>query len=172
MNSTTLSRCAVFAAFSVALLFIAAITPTAGIAITAAAGLMPMAAVIYFGVKYGFAVFGVSAVLALLLCPVKSLPLLYTAFLGYYPVIKSVFETKLRRPALRWGAKLVLFCLAFLLISLLTKWILLAGIDSGEMPFALFMPFAAAVFIIYDIGLSRLAGVYVSRLMKHNGKSR
>jgi len=194
MNKTakTLSLCAVFTALASAILFSAALIPTASLALAAAAGLLPMAAVIHFGIKHGLLTFAATALLSVLISPEKSTALLFAAFFGYYPVIKSVIETKIRRPVTRYAAKLAVFNLVFALIGILASRILLdnIGLDginlklpgsdaeasgyvlSGGTLWTAVQLIGCVVFALYDRGLSQLASEYTRRAAKYIAKTR
>lgn len=64
------------------------------IAVAVIASVCVSLALVKFGYFRAFAVYGVSAFLALLLCPVKTVPVMFAAFFGYYPVLKMYAETK------------------------------------------------------------------------------
>ena len=162
----TLARCALFTALGVALNYLASVLPVASLAVVAVAGLLTAATVIHAGLPRAFAVFAVTAALSLLLAGDKSAPLLYAAFLGYYPALKSFLERRLRPHLLCWAVKLLLFNAAFAALYLLASQILLSQLNT-RLPWLAIQGLGNLVFVIYDIGLSRLIGFYIRRISTH-----
>ena len=154
------------AACSVAVLWFASVTPSGWLGLTAAAGLFPAAAVLAAGRSAGYFSWAASSVLALLLLPHKGSALLYAIFLGLYPVVKSRIES-LRRLPLEWCLKLIYFNAA-----LVVAWSLLREIFFPSAPSwasgRIWLVYLAGnlVFILYDIGLSRLITLVAARLPK------
>ncbi len=170
-NTRALTRSAVSAALAVVLLYLGAIVPSGRLALTAIAGLATLFVMLDCGGKWALGVFTVSALLALLLSPVKASAVLYAAFLGYYPALKTLIE-RVRRPAAQWGIKLVLFNAVLLALYLLTHAILTDTLSElpSSLPMWLIWIGLNAVFLAYDIGLKGLIRVYVRRIAgKRNG---
>lgn len=157
-----LTRSALLAAAATVLVYISAYLPTGALALAAVAGLTGVLAVIHCGGKYACGVFAVSAALGLLLSPVRSGAALYALFLGYYPALKSLLE-RLHSLVLCWGAKLLIFNAASAAVFLLL-WGVLTGGMTPEIPVWALWIAGNAVFIVYDIGLSRLIQVYIRNI--------
>ncbi len=170
-NTRALTRSAVSAALAVVLLYLGAIVPSGRLALTAVAGLAALFVMLDCGRKWAIGVFIVSALLALLLSPVKASAVLYAAFLGYYPALKILIE-RVRRPAVQWGIKLALFNAALLALYLLARAILTDTISElpSSLPMWLIWIGLNAVFLAYDVGMKGLIRVYVRRFAgKGNG---
>lgn len=146
----------VMAAGSLVFLWIASITPSGRLGLTAVAGLFPMAAVLAAGRSAGYLCWAASGLLGFFLLPDKGVPLLYLAFLGLYPIVKGRIESIRRLPA-EWGFKLVFFNLALTLF-----WFFFRGMFLPDPPswladnLPLLYLLGSAVFVLYDVGLSRL----------------
>ena len=125
----------VLAAGSLAVLWLACITPTGRLGVTAAAGLFPISAVLLAGRGAGLLCWAAASVLGLLILPDKGVALMYLCFMGLYPVVKSRLEQCASRPP-EWLAGAV--------------WLLYGA---GNL-----------VFLLYDWGLSRLIGMMTARL--------
>ena len=154
----------VLSAGGLAVLWMACLTPSGRTGITAAAGLFPVAAVLLAGRAAGWLCWAVIALLGLLLLPNKAVSLMFALFLGLYPVAKSRLE-QLRQRGLEWVLKLLLFNGAFLLL-----WYGLRGLLGLSLPewlsgrAWLLLPAANVVFVIYDVGLSKLIALLACRL--------
>ncbi|MCL2107392.1 MAG: hypothetical protein FWH26_10110 [Oscillospiraceae bacterium] len=89
--------CGVFAGLSLALLWVFSFIPSLEYALPAAAGMLILCIVLEVDRLWALMAYAVSAVLAMLLLPEKTVPLLYTLFFGYFPVLKSLLEQRLPR---------------------------------------------------------------------------
>lgn len=157
----------VFAALAVALLYLACVIPSGRIGVVALAGLMPVGALLAAGKAAGYLCWAASGLLGLILLPDKVLALTYLLFLGFYPLIKSKIESK-RNVPFEIVVKLLYFNVMLTVFSLLF----------GEMFFSLFSTWMTegswllylagnAVFVLYDIGLTRVITIFIHRT---NGK--
>ncbi|MEI3141460.1 MAG: hypothetical protein V8S34_07980 [Lawsonibacter sp.] len=102
--------------------------------------------------------------LGLLLTPDKGTAALYLVFFGLYPVVKARLESMDRRVA-EWALKLVFFngvltcsgfCFRELLFPTLPQWL------GGGLP--VLYGLGNLVFVLYDVGLSRLIALLLRRL--------
>ena len=154
----------VLAAGSLAVLWLASVTPTGQLGITAAAGLFPVAAVLSAGRAAGYLCWAAASILGLLLVPDKGAVLLYLCFLGVYPVAKSRLESLKSRPA-EWLGKLVFFNAALTLLWFGFRARLLPALPEW-MTEQVWILYAAGnlIFVLYDLALSRLIGALQGRL--------
>lgn len=162
-NANQVALVGMLTALSLAFLYLSAVSPAARLGITAVAGLFPAGAVISAGLGAGFFCYGATAILGLLLLPSKGSAVLYLLFFGLWPMVKSLLE-HLPSRWLEWVCKLAVFngILALLLFAL--RELLLPFL-----PPALsrdWMLFAAGnvAFVIYDVGFSKLIGLYIARV--------
>ena len=173
-RTKALARAGLAAALGVTLLYLAGIFPSGKLALICAAGILTAFVRMDAGVPWSVGCFAATAVLALLLLPQKSVGLLYAAFLGYYPILKYALE-RLRKTSLRWLCKLAVFNLAFLSMLYLGafavagvllpggEWpAMLASAEQGTMP--LLILGGNAVFVLYDIALTRVILFYFRRV--------
>ena len=94
--------------------------------------------------------------LSLILLPIKFAAILFLGFLGFYPMAKSFFERKFR------GWKCLV--LKFLLLNVCTVLMLLAArfvMAEALWLDVLTLVLVNVVFVIYDVALTRLLGMYV-----------
>lgn len=163
---------AMLTALSFGVLYLSALLPSGRWAAVAVAGLMPAAAVVSVGLASGFGVYIAAGLLALMLVPDKLNVLLYLLFFGSYPMVKSLLE-RLRKPTLSWALKFLFFDLVFCafvfgfgtmfmpwLAELLNKrtWlVVLAG---------------NVIFLVYDLGFTRLIALYAVRVDRYFQKGK
>ena len=154
----------VLAAGALALLWLACVAPSGRIGLTAVGGLCPMAAAVAAGRAAGYLCWGAAGLLGLLLLPDKGVALLFLVFLGLYPVVKGAIES-LRRLPVEWALKLVFFNLVLTVCWFFFRELFLPDPPawlSGSLP--LLYGGGNVIFVIYDIGLSRLVGLLQARL--------
>ena len=130
----------------------------------AAAGLFPVGAVLAAGRGAGALCWAAASLLGLLLLPDKGVALLFLTFFGLYPVVKERVES-LRRLPLEWVLKLGYFN-----VILTLGWFVLRGLFLPNPPpwlgenSLLLYGVGNVVFVIYDVGLSRLITMLRVRL--------
>lgn len=157
--------CGILTALAVMFLYGASFVPTGQIGVVAIAGLFPMAAVISAGVKAGFLCWAAAGLLALLLVPGKGAVILFLIFLGLYPVLKSLIE-RIGKLIPEWACKLVCFNAALAAGIALLGTLLMDALPAQMRELWILWPVANAVFVIYDIGLSKIAALYLNRIDK------
>lgn len=155
-----------FVALGVVLLYIGSVINVLDLTMAAIASVLVVLAVIEIGGGYSYAIYLLTALLALLLLPDKFSALLYALFAGFYPIAKAAFERL--HPAVSWVLKLSLFNTGFLLLIAVGNYILHlpdTGLDFRVGVFA----FANLTFVIYDVALTRLITLYVVKLRRRFG---
>lgn len=160
----------VMAAGSLAFLWAAALAPSGRMGLTAVAGLFPMVSVLAAGRSAGYLCWAASGLLALILLPDKGIAALYLIFLGLYPVVKERIEA-IRRPAAEWVLKLVCFDLALTFFWTVFRGMFLSGLPDwlGGNSLLLY-GVGNLVFVLYDIGLSKLIALIRVRVRSHKGR--
>lgn len=162
----------ILSALSVVILYISSLLPGYAIPAAAVSGLLTAAAVIHGGrkgISLGCAVFAVSAIISLLILPQKNAAIWYLFIFGHYGVTKSAIE-RISRVALEWAAKAAVYTAAFFILYVFLPKAFAALTDL--IPFGLVPVYfvGIAVFALYDIGFSRLIGLYLRRVARSFGK--
>ena len=154
----------ILAAGSLAVLWLASVTPTGQLGVTAVAGLFPVGAVLAAGRTAGYLCWAAASILGLLLLPAKGAALMYLCFLGLYPVVKSRLESLKSRPA-EWIGKFLCFNAALTVLLVFFRGLFLPALPGwlGEKVWLLYAA-GNGVFLMYDIALSRLIGALQGRL--------
>lgn len=161
-----MALCGVMGALAVVCLLLT-VFPFATYALPALASVFLFPVVIECGRRYGILVYAATAVLALLLAPDLEAKILYVAFFGYYPVLKSAAEAF--RKVGEWALKLGTFNAAVLIAYfLLTRLGLsLSEFALGSLPLAaavgVFWAIGNVVFVLYDVALTRALTLYFVR---------
>ncbi len=144
--------------------------PFATYALPALASVFLMPVVIECGKRWALAVYAAVSLLALLIVSDMEARLLFVFFFGYYPIIKSWAEQRHR--AVEWLCKLGIFnaavVLAYTVLSAVGFSLAVFSIPGVALPLGVFLAaFLLAgnvIFVLYDIGLTRLLPLYFSRL--------
>ncbi|MBR3972225.1 MAG: hypothetical protein IKJ83_05030 [Ruminococcus sp.] len=159
----------VIAALSLVMLFITAFIPVGTYALPCIAGAMLAAVVIESGYITATAVYAVVSILAFLLVADKEAVLYYTAFLGFYPIIKGLLE-RIKLRMLQYLLKFSVFNACIISAFFISITLLSVPKESFEL-FGVYIPwvFLAAgniVFIIYDLCLTRIITQYIMQWRK------
>jgi hypothetical protein len=161
----------VFSALCLVLMLMSGILPFSMLALPALAGAMLIPVVVETGARTAVMVYVSVSVLSALIIADKLAAVHFICFLGYYPVLKSKFERIRPRP-LEYALKLGLFNLTAVLMYTLVVYALQVG-DAlerfgllGQYGAFVLLGFLNAVFIVYDLGLTRCASFYTHHFRK------
>lgn len=161
-GARTTALVGVLSACSLAFLWFASLTPTGRLGLTAVAGLFPVGVVLASDPKTGFLCCAVSGILGMILVPDKGIALMYLIFFGLYPVLKSLFEKQSHIQS--WLFKLLYFNLVLALFWFLLRSLFLPQIPEQLDNNAIIFLLGNVIFVLYDIGLSRLIFGFLRRL--------
>ena len=156
-------------ALSVACLLLT-VFPFATYALPALASVFLMPVVIECGPRWASAVYTAEALLALLITPDIEAKLLFVAFFGYYPIIKSLTE-RMKIRSLEWVCKLLVFngavIVAYAILSAVGFSLEVFRFGGIRLPLwgflLLFLLAGNVIFVLYDVALTRLLPLYFSR---------
>ncbi len=159
----------IITALSIVLMMLAGITSSLVYAIPMITGLFLMVLVIEFGRGFTTFVYVSVSIISILLLGNKEAAIMYIAFFGYYPIIKSVFE-KHFKGIICWLFKYVLFnisMIAFYFVSTKIFMISYEDIESFS-KYAIWVLLLAGniLFLMYDILLTRLVTIYLYKWQK------
>lgn len=157
MNAKEIARGGLLAAAAVALLYMGGAAPYIGPAACIAAGVTPAVPLLRRArLRTAVLLYAAASILGALIVPRKSVVAAYAVFCGLYPIVKFGVECYLPRHV-QTGVKLVYFNIVLAVAGALVAYGLFPGIDlPGFARLAVLWFGANAVFIIYDVALSRL----------------
>ena len=160
--------CAIIAALGVVLMMITSIVPVGTYALPCFAGILMIAVIIEYGVKWSIGVFAVISVLSVFLAGDKEAVLYFIAFFGYYPIIKSVFESKIKNKFLLFFLKLAVFNAAAV-ASFFIGTFLLSIPNEDYTLFGVYIPWAFLAignifFVFYDYAVTIFVAAYLRKL--------
>lgn len=153
-NTSRTALVGVLSAGGLAVLWLACLSPSGRLGLNAVAGLFPMVAVMAAGSSAGYFCWAVISILGLILLPDKGMALIYLGLFGLYPVLKSRFE-KGKGLVVGWCMKIAYFNVVFAVLWFGFRTMFLTALP-GWLSSTLIWSVGNAVFIAYDIGLTRL----------------
>ncbi len=156
-------------AAAVAILFLGSVIPFATFISPALASIC----ILYFCMEYGrptaLIVYAAVGILAALLAPDKEQALIFIFLLGYYPIVKGLFE-RLRSKAVVLLLKALLCDLTMLsLYFILTRVLVIAAVREEfaqyTVPLLILLTVLGTItFLVYDAALTKLAIYYEVKL--------
>lgn len=169
-NVGRVALCGITAALSLLFLLLTAV-PVTEIALAAVAGIAAVPAIIELGRRGGLLIYVGVSLLALLLVPSPEAKMLYIAFFGWYPLFKSLLESRRLPRAAEWGLKLFVFNAVVLAVYWIVRRFFTIPADSftvagHSLPW-LFLVLGNGVFLLFDVGLSRVITAYLVRWQSH-----
>ena len=162
MKTKKITFCGISAALATVIM-LTGYFPYLTYAIPAMASIVIMAVVIELGNKYAFATYLASVLPVFLFCEPES-KLLYIFLMGFYPILKAVFE-KCRSKVLEYILKFVLLNGAVGVIYLLSTLVFGLSFDDmgelGKYGSVILLIAANIAFLLYDICISKLSYSYM-----------
>ena len=143
-------------------------------ALPALAGFLVLFCVIELGKSWAFGVYFATSALSLLFVPNKEAAVMYTAFFGYYAIVKALLENSKLPRVVEYLLKFLIFNVSVIASSLVLIHLFgmpindVLGVDDGvwwakyALPVMLIM--GNVVFLVFDFALTRMAMVYLKLL--------
>ena len=131
------------------------------------AGFLMVVMIVETNAVWAFTTYASVSILSFLVTPNLEAALLFTIFMGYYPILRVYLE-KLKNPVLRWAIKLAVFNAAVILFYLLFQYVfmsedMLEGMERfGKYAEAVLLAGANVFFLIYDRLVGQLTDLYVN----------
>ena len=155
-NTKKLAFSALMAALGITFMYAGALLEVLDLSTAALASICVMLVLTELGMRYAWLTFAVAGILSLILLPIKFAAILFLGFLGFYPMAKSFFERKFRG----WKClvlKLLLLNVCTVLMLLAARFVMAEALWLDVLTLVL----VNVVFVIYDVALTRLLGMYV-----------
>ncbi len=168
------SKCAVggiVAALSLVLLISVAIVPFMTYALPAMAGVLIAFTVTEIDKKWALGVYAAVAILGIFLVPDKEVSVMYLALFGYYPVLKSVIEARLKSKTLQLLIKITVF-----LVTMFVSYFLMIKLmglkiedmeELGKWAVPILLGTGLVAFLMYDFAVSKMILLYEMKWKKH-----
>ncbi len=170
-NSAKVALGAMLTALSVILLIPSALEIFV-YALPAIASMLIVFAVVEMGSRWAITVYISTSVISLITVPNKEAVMLYVAFFGYYPILKAILESRMKRPV-EYAIKFAVFNAAMIGAYLFMIYVFgmpyekLMGIEGEFGAFAKHMPkillgLGNIVFIVFDKGVTNVISLYLA----------
>ncbi len=160
--------CSIISALCVVLMMITTLIPIGTYALPCFAGILIIAVVIEYGIKWALGVFAVVALLSVFLAGDKEAVLYFIALFGYYPILKAFLESKLKSKLVQYLIKLAIFNIAAVGSFYIATLILSISLEEFTL-FGVYVPWVFLIvgnifFVIYDLAISVFVTAYVQKL--------
>lgn len=154
--------CGALCALAVIILYLGALIEVLDLSMGAIASLVIVLIVIEMGYSFAWVSYAAISVLSVILLPQKLPAIMFAAFMGFYPIIKSYVE-KLNSSAIRWCLKLIVANAAFFAMFFIIKYFMPDQLESDAMMLTLYV-LANGAFVLYDYAVSKLITAYFYKL--------
>ena len=159
----------VVAALSLLFMILAGVTSTLVYAIPMITGALLMMLVVEFGHGFAGLIYVAVSIISLLLLGNKEAAIMYVAFFGYYPIIKSILEKHIKG-FVCWIVKYLIFNVAMVVSYFVITKIFMISFDDiesfGKFALPLLLLAGNVLFVMYDVVLTRLVSIYLYRWRK------
>ena len=164
-RSGKVALCGVLCALAVMCMMLTVI-PAATFCLPGLAGLILLPLALEIDLKWGLAGYVATAVLSFLIAPDMEAKVLFIAFFGYYPVLKTWLDT-VRPRALQWVVKFLIFNATIVGAYCLLLYVLGLPADTFELfdvniPLVL-LGIGNVIFVIFDLALTSIIALYWRR---------
>lgn len=166
-STLRISICGIATALGTVLMFLTTLVPIGTYAFPCFAGMITVVIVVEYGLKWSFGVYMTTSVLSVILAGDKEAVVFFILFFGYYPILKSIFEQKLKLKPLRIIVKFSVFNFAAVAAFFITT--LLLAISPEEYTIMgfyvpwLFLIIGNIFFAIYDFAVTLFVFQYIQR---------
>ena len=163
-----IAYCAIIAAISTVLMIITSFIPIGTYALPIFAGAIFVSVVVEYDCKWAFAVYVVVSVLSAFLATDKEAVVFFIALFGYYPILKNIFENRIKNKVLVWVLKFAVFNAAAIAAFFFTTFVL--GISAEEYTvFGMYVPYiflilGNIIFLFYDKAITIMVVFYVKKI--------
>lgn len=163
-NTKTIAICGVMGALAVVVMLFGSILPLATFCAPAIAGILIMPVVIEYGKKSGVLLYISISLLSVFMVADKEMAFAFIFLLGYYPLLKTFIETiKIR--ILKIITKFAVFnvaviCMYIVLMLVFPVDAVLQQLNGGVVFIASILVLGNITFLIYDIAIARIIGIY------------
>ena len=167
----------ILSALSVAIMLLGSLFPFATYAVPAISSFAILYFCMEFSKKHALLVLVVISILALTLVPDKETAFIFSFIFGPYPILKAIFES-LKSDILCWALKIVSFNIEvlftyFLLLRLVVSSALAAEFSSySTLMLISIILLGNVTFIIFDIALTRVIRMYITKIRPRLTKKR
>jgi len=163
-NNVKLAFCAMITALAVVVMMLT-VFPYATYALPGVAGVLMVVLVIEINKKWALGAFAATGLLSAIIAPDKEAALMFIMFLGYYPIIKSVFE-RIKSKAVEFFLKFSVFNAAVITSTLIATQVLNIPVETvslfGKYTWAALLVLGNITFLMYDYAINGVVVKYLN----------
>ncbi len=159
----------ILSALALILLFFANLSNVLDICLLVIAGMVMFVGVIELGRKWMLIMYAAVTILGLIMIPVRAPLIMFALFLGYYPFVKS-FTEQFKKRAAEYAVKFAVFNAAAAICMIFFKSLFFENASATNMMMIFFFIIANALFLLYDIAMTRLVTIYIYKIRPKLGK--
>lgn len=159
----------IIAALSLVMMLLSTVIPFLTYVLPAFAGAVLILMVIEINKGWAACTYAAVSILSLILLADKETAMMYVAFFGYYPIVKNVYESKLKKlpciivKFLTFNASVVAAYLAMIYIFAIP----IEGMDDfGKATIPVLLVMGNVLFILYDYVMTRFITIYSIKFRK------
>lgn len=172
-NTSLTALGGIITALSVFIMFLAGIIPNMTYVIPELASILLIVTTQEADLKWSVFIYAAVSLLSFFIVADKEAVTMYVFFIGYYPILKEVFDHKLKQP-LRILCKLLVFNAATIVAYLVIIYVFLIPME-GMGRFGKYTPWILlgignVAFLLYDWMLSALIRLYQTKIHPKIGK--
>lgn len=151
----------VLSALSVVLMFFGSVVSVLSYIMPLLSGLLMIIAMESINRKTALSIYACVSLLSLFLLSDKECALLYAAFFGYYPIIRSELD-KIKNRLLLWTMRVILFNVSIVFSQLICVFVFRISFDDflGKWGIAVLLLLANLLFVMYEKLLAMLIVLY------------
>lgn len=166
-NTKQVALCGIFSALSIVLMFMGTIIEVFDLTAAAASSFLVFLITKIYGSKWGFSLYFTISLLAFVFLGIKFVCIVF-AFVGYYPIIKVLFEDRIRNKKMMWILKLLVFNVGFTLILFFGRKFLFNLDLNDKIIYEIIIayPLGNIFIVLYDIACQKIINKNYSLLFK------
>ncbi|MBQ3519556.1 MAG: hypothetical protein IKJ63_07360 [Clostridia bacterium] len=163
--------CGVTASLALVLMLLTYINPFLTYTSPPFAGVLLILIMIEVGQAWAFGTYTAISLLALFLLSDKEAAVMFILFFGYYPMLRSVFEKKIKLKAVRYILELLIYNVAIALSVIVCMYVFGVDYDDfgdfGKYSLLITAVLMNVIFVLYDFLVDKLILAYRLRWQKN-----
>lgn len=163
-ESYKITICGVTSSLALVLMLLTYINPFLTYTSPPFAGVLLILIMIEVGYGWAFGTYTAIGLLALFLLTDKEAAVMFIAFFGYYPMLRSVFERKIKSKSLRYVLELIIYNIALALSVIVCMYVFNVDYDDfgdfGKYSVLITAVLMNIIFVLYDYLIGKLIIAY------------
>lgn len=163
--------CGVTASLALVLMLLTYIAPVLTYTSPPFAGVLLILIMIEVGYGWAVGTYAAISLLAIFLLSDKEAAVMFITFFGYYPMLRSLFEQKIKLKAVRYILSLIIYNIAIALAVVVSMYVFGVDYDDfgdfGKYSVVITVVLMNVIFVLYDYLVEKLIFAYHIRWQKN-----